>query len=73
MKRVLLLAAAGLLVFTAVAFLMIRLMPQPVKSSDYLVAGSVATLVSLLVVFLASVSSGKGSSDVFFKRRPKRR
>ena len=70
MQRVLVLAGAGLVVFAVAAVLMIRLMPQPLKDSDYLVVGSVATLVAMLVVFLGLVATIK-SRDVFFKRRRK--
>ena len=63
-------ALAVALVFTAVAGLMVKVMPSPLKDSDYLVIGSVATLVALLVLFFALISTMK-SSDVFFKRRRK--
>ena len=72
MRRAFGLAAASLAVFAAVAVLMLRWMPQPMKPSDYLVAGSVATLVAMLVLFLAMVSTGPKAKDVFFKRRKKR-
>jgi hypothetical protein len=71
MIRVLLLALAGLVIFASAAVLMLRLMPGPLKDSDYLVIGSVATLVSILVVFLLLVSTTMKSKDVFFKRRKK--
>ena len=70
MKRGFMLALAVALVFTAVAGLMVKVMPSPLKDSDYLVIGSVATLVALLVLFFALISTMK-SSDVFFKRRRK--
>jgi hypothetical protein len=47
------------------------LTPDPLQESDYLVIGSVATLVSLLVVFLRLVTTSMKGSDVFFKRRRK--
>ena len=72
MGRPLLLGTAGLMVFAVVAAVMIRLMPGPLKESDYMVVGSVATLVALLALFLAHVSTGSKSKDVFFKRRKKR-
>jgi len=71
MQRVLILGGAGLIVFGLVALMMIRLMPQPMASSDYLVAGCVATLVALLVVFLTLLATSLKAKDVFFKRRPK--
>jgi len=71
MPRTLLLVLAALCAFGVVAALMIRVMPGPLKESDYLVVGSVATLVGLGVLFLALVSTNMKSSDVFFKRRRK--
>jgi hypothetical protein len=63
---------AGLLaVFTVVAFGMVMMLPQPLKNSDYLVAGSVATLVTLGAAFLGYVRKNP-QSEVFFKKRPKR-
>lgn len=70
MRRAFVLALAVALVFTAVAAVMYKVMPSPLKDSDYLVIGSVATLVALLVLFLALISTTK-SSNVFFKRRRK--
>ena len=71
MRHVFLLALGAVLVFTAVAAIMIKLMPEPLGDSDYLVIGSVATLVSLLVLFLVLISTKLKSSDVFFKKRKK--
>jgi hypothetical protein len=45
-------------------------MPSPLKNSDYLVIGSVATLVALVVLFFALMATMK-SPDMFFKRRRK--
>ena len=63
-------ALAVALVFTVVAGIMVKVMPAPLKDSDYLVIGSVATLVALLVLFVALIST-TNSSNVFFKRRRK--
>ena len=71
MKRGLMLTAAALCVFVVVAALMLKLMPAPLKESDYMVIGSVATLVALGVLFLVLVSTTLKSSDVFFKKRRK--
>jgi amino acid permease len=71
MKRGLMLGAASLCVFVVVAALMLKLMPAPLKESDYMVIGSVATLVALGVLFLVLVSTTLKSSDVFFKKRRK--
>jgi hypothetical protein len=68
MKKTILVVIVALLVFGAVAAILLRLMPAPIEDSDYLVAGSVATLVGLLILFLGLVPR---SGDVFFKKRKK--
>jgi membrane associated rhomboid family serine protease len=73
MGRILGPALATLATFAAVAVVMVRLSPQPMRDTDYLVAGSVATLAALLALFLALVFGPMKSRDVFFKRRRKRR
>lgn len=73
MARTLLLGGGGIFVFIAVAMIMLKVLPGPLKDSDYLVVGSVATLVSLLVLFLVLISTSMKSREVFFRRRPKRR
>jgi len=69
MKRALLLGVVVALVFSGVAFLLLQFMPQPLKDSDYLVIGSVGTLVSLVVLFFMT---GAAKTGLFFKRRRKR-
>jgi hypothetical protein len=71
MKRGLMLGASALCVFVVVAAAMLKLMPGPLKESDYMVIGSVATVVALGVLFLVLVSTTMKSSDVFFKKRRK--
>jgi hypothetical protein len=73
MRRWLILALAAACVFAVVATIMIKLMPTPLKDSDYLLIGSVSTLLGLLAVFLVLISTTLQSSDVFFKRRKKQR
>ena len=71
MGRTISLALALVFVFAAVAGIMLKVMPAPLKDSDYLIIGSVSTMVSLLLLFvLLIVASGK-ASNVFFKRRKK--
>jgi uncharacterized membrane protein len=67
-------SVAVLLIFVAVTAILLKLTPGPRKDSDYLVIGSVATLVSLAVVFVLVISTSRKSgklSNVFFKRRRK--
>jgi hypothetical protein len=71
MQRGIFLALGVAFIFAAVIFIMLQIMPQPLRDSDYLVIGSVATIVSLLAVFLLLVSTSMKSKDVFFKKRKK--
>ena len=71
--RKILLVLGGVCVFGVAAAVMLAIMPAPLKDSDYLVIGSVATLVSLLVMFLVLVATRLKSPDLFFKKRKKRR
>jgi hypothetical protein len=71
MKRGLTLGALAVCVFVVVAAIMLKVMPAPLKESDYMVIGSVATLLALGVLFLVLVSTTLKSTDVFFKKRRK--
>ncbi len=71
MKRGLMLGGLGICVFVVVAAVMLAFMPAPLKESDYMVIGSVATLLALGAVFLVLVSTTLKSTDVFFKKRRK--
>jgi hypothetical protein len=71
MKRGLMLGAAAVCVFVVVAGILLKLMPAPLKESDYMVIGSVATLIALGAVFLVLVSTTMKSTDIFFKKRRK--
>jgi hypothetical protein len=70
MPRGWMLGLAGVCVFVVVVGVMLAVMPAPLKDSDYMVIGSVATLVALLIVFLVVISTTR-SRNVFFKKRPK--
>ena len=70
MARAAILVLVGVCAFAIVAVAMTRVMPAPVKDSDYLIVGSVATLVALLAVFLTLIWMTK-SANVFFKKRRK--
>jgi hypothetical protein len=69
MMRNLVLALGVALAFGATCLVMIRFMPQPLKDSDLMLIGSVATLVSLLALFLGLSLNRR---DTFFTRRTKR-
>jgi len=71
--RQILLIVVGLCVFGVSAAVMVQFMPSPLKDTDYLVIGSVATLAALLVMFLTLMATRLKSPDVFFKKRKKKR
>ena len=71
MPRALILALTAFCVFAVVAALMLKFMPGPMKDSDFLVIGSAATLVALLVLFFLLLSTSMKGADVFYKKRKK--
>jgi ABC-type Fe3+-siderophore transport system permease subunit len=70
--RQIMLVLGGVCVFAVAAAVMLAIMPEPLKDTDYLVIGSVATLASLLVMFVVTIATRK-STDPFFKKRKKKR
>jgi len=73
MQKIWVLALGVIFVFVTVAAIMTRLMPAPLKDADYLVIGTVATLISLLVLFFGLIGPRLKTGEVFFKRRKKQR
>jgi hypothetical protein len=71
MARTLSLTLALVFIFAAVAGIMLKVMPAPLKDSDYLIIGSVATMLSLLLLFVLLIATSGKTSGVFFKRRKK--
>ena len=71
MGRTIGLAGALLFVFAAVAGIMLKVMPGPLKDSDYLVIGTVATLASMLTLFVFLITASGKKHNVFFKKRKK--
>lgn len=62
--------AVGLAVlFAAVAAILLHLLPHPLSATDYLVIGSVATLVVLLALFVILLIMWLASGRSFFRRR----
>ncbi len=70
-SRILALGVGLLLTFTIVAAILLRLMPGPLKETDYLVVGGVATMVSMLALFVALITTTLKSPDPFFKTKRK--
>jgi len=71
--RQVMLILGGVCVFAVSAAVLVKIMPSPLKDSDYLVIGSIATLVSLLVMFVVLLATRLKSPDPFFKKRKKKR
>ena len=69
-QRYTLLGLAAGCVFVVVAGILLKVMPEPLKDSDYMVIGCVATLAALLVLFVVVISTNK-SANIFFKKRRK--
>lgn len=68
--RTLALILGVFLVFGVVAAILVKLTPGPLTDSDFLVIGSVATLLALLVLFFGLVGVGGGKrGGMFFKKR----
>jgi uncharacterized membrane protein len=55
--------------FVITVVILLQVLPGPHKSTDYLVIGTVATLVCLLIVFLIVASTNASSRNKFFKQR----
>ena len=63
---------AVIFTFAIVCALMVKVLPDPLQEFDYMLIGTVATLVSMLVLFLTLIGPRLKSGDVFMKRRNKR-
>lgn len=69
--RGLALAVIMISVFVIGIVVLIRLIPGPHKSSDYLIIGCLATLLCLFTLFLIFISTWAKGPNTFFKRRRK--
>lgn len=65
-KQILVLIAGVAVLFVVITVMILRVMPGPHTPADYLITGSLATLVSLVLLF--AVLFGL-SSTTFLKRR----
>lgn len=59
-------------VFCGVTILLFRLLPHPLQDTDYLVAGTVATAVTLLVIFGVLLKTWVRAADVLPRITSKR-
>lgn len=70
--RIVALVLLDLVIFGIVTFVMLQWMPRPLKPVDYLLAGGVGTLVSLLGVWLLVWREAPNRSEMLFKRRARK-
>lgn len=69
--RIALLAAGLILLFAGTVAVLMRVMPGPHKETDYLVMGGMATLVTMLALFVILVTTLFRGPDTFFRKRKK--
>lgn len=69
--RLVSLVVAVLIVFSVVVAIALRVLPGPHNEIDYLVIGSAATFISLIVLFFVLNNTWVKSTDIFYKRRRK--
>ena len=63
------LLGAAAIAFVVTVAIGLRLLPGPHSETDYLVVGSIATFLSLGVLFAVLITTWIRSSEVFFKKR----
>ena len=71
LRRWLIAGAALIALFTGIVLGMLSALPRPHSSGDYIIAGGLATFVTMLAGFGVLLSTQSGVADNFFKRRPK--
>ena len=65
------LAGVTLSLFLISVIVLFRVIPGPHTEGDYLIIGCLATLVSLLALFLVVITTSGKTPDVLFRRRKK--
>jgi len=66
------LAGVGITLFGISTILMVKLLPGPHTEKDCFIIGCMATLVSLVAVFLIVMTTWIKAPNPFFKKRMKR-
>ena len=64
------LAGVAIIAFGVTASIGVYLLPEPRTETDYLVVGSIATLLALGILFATLIATSK-TRDVFVRRRRK--
>ena len=55
--------------FAVTVLILVRVWPGPHKPTDYLVIGTLATFICILLAFLMVVSTSEKRSETFYKRK----
>jgi Na+/melibiose symporter-like transporter len=63
------LAGVAVALFAGSILVLIRLLPGPHTERDYFIIGCMATLISLVALFLIVISTSIKTPNPFFKRR----
>lgn len=71
LSKIVVLALGLVIVFAAVAAILLQVIPGPHQSTDYLVIGTLATFVSLLVLFVVLIKTWVKVPDLFGRKREK--
>ena len=69
MSRVAVLITGMIVIFTLVSAVMLAILRAPHKQIDYLVAGVVATLACMLVLFLVLIRTSMKTANPFYRKR----
>lgn len=71
LRRWLIAGVALAALFAGIVLGMLTALPRPHSSGDYIIAGGLATFVTMLSGFGVLLSTQAGVTQNFFKRRPK--
>lgn len=71
-SRITALSALGFVVFGIAAFVLLQVMPKPLKAIDYFMVGGVATLISMLSVWLLILREMPDRSELLYKKRARK-
>jgi len=69
MRRTLLIGAFLVGLFSASVAFLLHVMPQPMRSVDYLLVGGLATMLCMAALFLLLIATTMRMPDTFFRRR----
>jgi hypothetical protein len=70
--RLIALILFDLLVFGLAAFVLLQVMPGPLKPFDYMLTGGVATMISLLATWFLLWRDLPNRGNFLFEKRPKK-